>query len=49
MSAAYISGTVLCRRSSRFGVRRAVAIAGVLTLVGGTLGCWRCSACTRIG
>ncbi len=37
MSAAYISGTVLCRRLlSRFGVRRAVAIAGVLTLGGGT-------------
>ncbi|MBK6293959.1 MAG: multidrug effflux MFS transporter [Rhodoferax sp.] len=37
MSAAYISGTVLCRRLlSRFGVRRAVAIAGILTLLGGT-------------
>lgn len=37
MSLAYISGTVLCRRLlPRFGVRQAVAIAGVLTLSGGT-------------
>ena len=37
MSLAYISGTVLCRRLlPRFGVRHAVAIAGVLTLSGGT-------------
>lgn len=37
MSLSYISGTVLCRRLlPRFGVRRAVAIAGVLTLSGGT-------------
>ena len=33
-----MSGTVLCRRLlPRFGVRRSVALAGVLTLVGGTL------------
>jgi len=38
MSFAYMSGTVLCRRLlPRFGVRRSVALAGVLTLVGGTL------------
>ncbi len=38
MSAVYISGTFLCRaRLPRFGVRRSVAIAGVLTLAGGTL------------
>jgi MFS transporter, DHA1 family, multidrug resistance protein len=34
----YILGTFLCRRLvPRFGVRRAVAIAGVLTLTGGTM------------
>lgn len=38
MSFAYMSGTVLCRLLlPRFGVRRSVALAGVLTLVGGTL------------
>nr|MDP2192251.1 multidrug effflux MFS transporter [Rhodoferax sp.] len=38
MSFAYILGTFLCRRLlSRFGVRGAVAIAGALTLSGGTL------------
>jgi DHA1 family bicyclomycin/chloramphenicol resistance-like MFS transporter len=38
MSFAYMTGTVLCRRLlPRFGVRRSVAFAGVLTLVGGTL------------
>ena len=38
MSLSYISGTVLCRRLlPRFGVRHAVAIAGVLTLSGGTV------------
>jgi MFS transporter, DHA1 family, multidrug resistance protein len=37
MSFAYMAGTVLCRRLlPRIGVRRAVALAGVLTLVGGT-------------
>jgi MFS transporter, DHA1 family, multidrug resistance protein len=37
MSFAYMTGTVLCRRLlPRFGVRRSVAFAGVLTLVGGT-------------
>lgn len=37
-SFAYILGTFLCRRLlPRFGVRRSVAIAGVLTLTGGTL------------
>jgi MFS transporter, DHA1 family, multidrug resistance protein len=38
MSFAYMTGTVLCRRLlPHFGVRRSVAFAGVLTLVGGTL------------
>ncbi|HEX9718188.1 MAG TPA: multidrug effflux MFS transporter [Ramlibacter sp.] len=38
MALAYILGTVLCRRLlPRFGVRRSVAFAGVLTLTGGTL------------
>ncbi|HXD41443.1 MAG TPA: multidrug effflux MFS transporter [Ramlibacter sp.] len=38
MSFAYMSGTVLCRRLlPRFGVRRSVAFAAVLTLAGGTL------------
>ena len=38
MSLAYIAGTVLCRRLlSRFGLRRAVAMAAVLTVTGGTL------------
>jgi MFS transporter, DHA1 family, multidrug resistance protein len=38
MSFAYLLGTVLCRRLlPRFGVRRSVALAGVLTLTGGTL------------
>lgn len=38
MSFVYIFGTLLCRRLlPRFGVRRSVAIAGVLTLTGGTL------------
>jgi DHA1 family bicyclomycin/chloramphenicol resistance-like MFS transporter len=38
MSFAYLLGTVLCRRLlPRVGVRRAVKIAGLLTLVGGTL------------
>ncbi len=37
-SFAYLSGTVLCRRLlPRHGVRRTVALAGVLTLTGGTL------------
>jgi DHA1 family bicyclomycin/chloramphenicol resistance-like MFS transporter len=37
MSLVYIAGTFLCRRLlPRFGVRRAVAIAGGLTLAGGT-------------
>ncbi|MDR3370886.1 multidrug effflux MFS transporter [Rhodoferax sp.] len=37
-SLAYISGTFVCRHwLPRFGVRRAVAIAGGLTLTGGTL------------
>lgn len=37
-SAAYIVGTFVCRALlARWGVRRAVAIAGVLTLSGGTL------------
>jgi len=37
-SAAYIAGTFLCRHwLPRFGVRRAVAFAGVLSLSGGTL------------
>ena len=37
-SAAYIAGTFLCRHwLPRFGVRRAVAFAGVLSLCGGTL------------
>ena len=38
MSLVYICGTVLCRRLlPRFGVRHSVAIAGVMTLSGGTL------------
>jgi len=38
MSFVYILGTFLCRRLlPRFGVRRAVAIAGGMTLAGGTL------------
>ena len=38
MSFAYLLGTLLCRRLlPRFGVRRSVAIAGTLTLSGGTL------------
>lgn len=38
MSFIYILGTFLCRRLlPRFGVRRAVAIAGAVTLTGGTL------------
>ncbi|MDO9612649.1 MAG: hypothetical protein Q7J33_12555, partial [Serpentinimonas sp.] len=38
MSAVYILGTLLCRRLLlRFGVRRTVAIAGALTLLGGSL------------
>jgi DHA1 family bicyclomycin/chloramphenicol resistance-like MFS transporter len=38
MSFAYLLGTVLCRRLlPRFGVRRSVAIAGLLSLTGGTL------------
>ncbi len=38
MSLVYIAGTFLCRRLlPRFGVRQSVAIAGVLTLSGGTL------------
>jgi DHA1 family bicyclomycin/chloramphenicol resistance-like MFS transporter len=38
MSLVYIAGTFLCRRLlPRFGVRRSVAIAGALTLAGGTL------------
>jgi DHA1 family bicyclomycin/chloramphenicol resistance-like MFS transporter len=38
MSAAYIGGTVMCRRLlPRFGVRGAVAIGGAFSLVGGTL------------
>lgn len=38
MSFVYILGTLLCRRLlPRFGVRRAVAIGGLLTLSGGTL------------
>ncbi len=38
MSVVYLFGTVLCRRLlPRLGVRRTVAIAGVLTLLGGTL------------
>lgn len=38
MSAVYIGGTFLCRRLlPRFGIRRAVAIAGAITLAGGTL------------
>ena len=37
ISFVYILGTLLCRRLLlRFGVRKTVAIAGVLTLVGGT-------------
>ena len=37
MAAAYIAGTLLCRRLlPRFGVRRSVAIAAAVTLVGGT-------------
>ncbi len=37
-SAAYIAGTVMCRRLlPRFGVRRTVAIGGAFSLVGGTL------------
>jgi len=38
MAFAYLLGTFLCRRLlPRFGVRRSVAIAGTLTLSGGTL------------
>ena len=38
MSFAYLLGTVLCRRLlPRHGVRRTVALAGTLTLTGGTL------------
>jgi MFS transporter, DHA1 family, multidrug resistance protein len=38
MSFVYIGGTLLCRRLlPRFGVRRTVALAAVLTLSGGTL------------
>jgi MFS transporter, DHA1 family, multidrug resistance protein len=38
MSFGYMVGTFLCRRLlPRFGVRRTVAMAGVLTLTGGTL------------
>jgi DHA1 family bicyclomycin/chloramphenicol resistance-like MFS transporter len=38
MSLSYILGTVLCRRLlPRFGVRRSVAIAGGVSLTGGTL------------
>lgn len=38
MSASYIAGTFMCRHLlPRFGVRRTVALAGVLTLGGGTL------------
>ncbi len=38
MSLVYIAGTFLCRRLlPRFGVRQSVAIAGVMTLSGGTL------------
>lgn len=37
-SAAYISGTFICRHwLPRFGVRRAVAMAGALSITGGTL------------
>ena len=37
MSVAYISGTFLCRRLlPRLGMRRAVAVAGALSLAGGT-------------
>ncbi len=37
MSVAYISGTFLCRRLlPRLGLRRAVAVAGALSLAGGT-------------
>jgi MFS transporter, DHA1 family, multidrug resistance protein len=38
MSFVYIFGTLMCRRLlPRFGVRRSVALAGVLTLTGGNL------------
>lgn len=38
MAVVYILGTMLCRRLlTRFGVRRSVAIGGLLTLSGGTL------------
>ncbi len=38
MAVAYISGTFLCRRLlARVGIRRTVAIAGALSLAGGTL------------
>jgi MFS transporter, DHA1 family, multidrug resistance protein len=38
MSLVYIAGTFMCRRLlPRFGVRRSVALAAVLTLAGGTL------------
>lgn len=38
MSAVYICGTFLCRRLlPRVGIRRSVAIAGAMTLAGGTL------------
>ena len=38
MAFAYMLGTVLCRRLLlRFGVRRSVALAAVLTLTGGTV------------
>ncbi len=38
MSLVYIAGTFLCRRLlPRFGLRQSVAIAGVMTLTGGTL------------
>ena len=38
MSFVYLLGTFLCRRLlPRFGLRRSVAVAGVLTLAGGTL------------
>ncbi|MDO9596305.1 MAG: multidrug effflux MFS transporter [Azoarcus sp.] len=37
MSAAYLGGTVMCRRLlKRYGVHRTVAIGGVFSLVGGT-------------
>jgi DHA1 family bicyclomycin/chloramphenicol resistance-like MFS transporter len=37
-AAVYIGGTVLCRRLlPRFGLRRTVALAGAVTLAGGTL------------